>query len=56
MIDCMSLAGLCSRFVTNHKSYLMIDLIKYIAFNLLLIPGHNRGVAALASNASTLPL
>lgn len=28
----------------------MINLIKYIASNLLLIPGHNRGVAALASN------
>jgi hypothetical protein len=52
MIDYNSVVRLCSRFVTNHKSYLMFDLMKYIAFNLLLIPGHNRGVAALASNAS----
>jgi hypothetical protein len=48
MIDCKSVVGLRSRFVTNYKSYFMINLIKYIAFNLLLIPGHNRGVAALA--------
>jgi hypothetical protein len=48
MIDFIGVDWFRSRFVTNRKSILRIHLIKYIAFNLLLIPGHNRGVAALA--------